>query len=255
MSDLSLTDASVRAAADAEAASDGTLRARLVEEEAAPAPPDDGDVRDGESAKRGRSDDSATELPDAKRALTSAVEAPPPPALPSPAIDKAPAALKVGDTFEKRFRGCGSGDDGMFQGRVTEILPNQKVLVNWSDGDASVMTTAAVMKLLNSSAPAPTPDPLTRSDASSFIGKPSGLLGSFWDGCADKDLDTMYPVVVTNVEARRVHGRLAVMVGVRLTRQKDAKYNPPRDEPIWIAERLFKEYLAEFLRRYQPQPH
>ncbi|KAK7238584.1 hypothetical protein SO694_00020115 [Aureococcus anophagefferens] len=271
MSDRSLTDASVRAAADAEAASDDTLRARLVEEEAAPAPPDDGHVRDGESAKRARSDDSATESPDAKRALTSAVVAPPPPALPSaalkvgdtvvappppalpsPAIDKAPAALKVGDTFEKRFRGCGSGDDGMFQGRVTEILPNQKVLVSWNDGDASVMTTAAVMKLLNSAAPSPTPDPLTRSDASSFIGKPSGLLGSFWDGCADKDLDTMYPVVVTNVEARRVHGRLAVMVGVRLTRQKDAKHNPPRDEPIWIAEKLFKEYLAEFLRRSQP---
>jgi len=42
------------------------------------------------------------------------------------------------------------------------------------------------------------------------------------------------------------------MVGVRLTRRKDAKHNPPHGEPIWIAEKLFKEYLAEFLRRSQP---
>ena len=192
---------------------------------------------------------------DAKKQRVASPEVAPPSSSPSKDAERAmaPAALKVGDTFEKRFQGYGAGDAGLFEGLVTEIFPEeQKVRILWSDGNCSVMSTAAVTKLLDSGAPSPTADPLTRSDASSFIGKPSGLLGSFWDGCADNDLDIMYPVVVTQVEARRVHGRLAVMVGVRLTRRKDAKHNPPHGEPIWIAEKLFKEYLGEFLRRSQP---
>ena len=61
--------------------------------------------------------------------------------------DEAGAGLELGDTFRKKFHGC-----GVFGGCVAEIFPaekTQQVRVAWSNGEETFMTIAAVRKAMD----------------------------------------------------------------------------------------------------------